>query len=224
MEEQVTPRQVGAMPPRLDGDTVKDRLNRLFEFFPNPDTGLPYTNEQAAARIAAMGAPIHRNTIAGARRGETEPSLKHARAIHGLFPAAPGDYLMVGTEADRKAIAAQDAQGQGQAKEAADVPVEAATEEDLRALARLFGAPEEVLTSDTDLGKDFDLELQSLIAQRRSGAHILAFAMRYDQEPDAEVKQQMIRQLEQAGRIGRRLLARRRATDSHETRDRDGDS
>jgi len=63
----VTPHQ-GGVPPRLDGDTVKDRLNRLFEFFPNPETGLPYTNEQAAARITAMGTAIHRNTIAGAPR------------------------------------------------------------------------------------------------------------------------------------------------------------
>lgn len=205
-------------PPRLNSDTVKDRLNRLFEFFPNPETGLPYTNEQAAARIAAMGTPIHRNTITNARRGETEPTLKHARAIHGLFPKAPGDYLMVGTEADRKAIAAQDA------AEAAEPQADAVTEEDLRAIARLFGAPEEVLTSDTDLGKDFDLELQELLAQRRSGAHFLAFAMRYDQEPDAEVKQEMIRQLEQAGRIGRRLLANRRHPAAHEGRDGDADS
>lgn len=214
----------GGLPPRLDGDTVKDRLNRLFEFFPNPDTGQPYTNEQAAARITAMGTYIHKNTIGGARRGETEPSLKHARGIHDLFPAAPGDYLMVGTEADRKAIAAQDAHEQGLTAEPAGPEAEAATEEDLRALARLFGAPEEVLTSDTDLGKDFDLELQSLLAQRRSGANILAFAMRYDQEPDAEVKQEMIRQLEQAGRIGRRLLADRRGSAAREARGGDVDS
>lgn len=214
----------GGQPPRLDGDTVKDRLNRLFEFFPNPDTGQRYTNEEAAARITAMGTYIHKNTIGGARRGETEPSLRHARGIHGLFPAAPGDYLMVGTEADRKAIAAQDAQDRSQSAEATEPQADAATEEDLRAIARLFGAPEEVLTSDTDLGKDFDLELQELLAQRRSGAHFLAFAMRYDQEPDAEVKQEMIRQLEQAGRIGRRLLANRRHPAADEGRDDDADS
>ena len=196
-------------PPRLDGDTVADRLNRLFRAFPDPETKQPYTNAKAARLITEMGTPIHENTVAGARRGDTEPSLKHTRAIVDLFPDIDPGYLMPGTRADKEAIAAQNA------------PPGAPTLDELRALARLFKAPEEVLTADTPYGREFDQEIQTFLAMRE--AQVQAFALRLRRESDEHVKQQMLDQLKQAGHLGRRLTRRRskdrRAPDGAEDSD-----
>jgi hypothetical protein len=212
------PSQPSGEPPRLNDDTVADRLNRLFEAFPDPETKQPYTNAKAARLITEMGTPIHENTIAGARRGTTEPSLRHARGIADLFPQAKPDYLMPGTRADKKAIAAQRAEERDLPEEAEaglddlDTP----TAEDLRALARLFKAPEEVLTRDTEFGKQFDEELQKFLAMR--DAQVQAFALRLRRESDENVKREMLAQLRRAGRVGRELARRRGEQDG------DGDS
>ena len=77
VDQQAAQHQV-AMPPRLDGDAVKDRLNRLFEFFPNPDAGL--NGGRARKTVAARTTRLTSNASESRWRLHTSSSLGKGRS------------------------------------------------------------------------------------------------------------------------------------------------
>ena len=81
--------QRGGSFPRLAA-----RLNALFEDYPNPATGKPWTNEEAAAAITAAGTPLSAPYLSQLRTGARQnPSARHMFALARLF-GVPTDYFI----------------------------------------------------------------------------------------------------------------------------------
>jgi transcriptional regulator with XRE-family HTH domain len=182
--------------PRLGGDTLKDRLNRLFEMFPNPATGRPWTNADAAAAITAAGTPISENTLANARRGDHEPTARRIGGIADHFGVDPG-YLYPGSVAEQRELRAAEDVGP--------------TEEELAGVARLFNLPPDIL-ADTAAGNELDAEIALLLAMRAAG--VVTQANRHESKPDPQLRRDIAAAL---------LSAARRRGQREPSADSDGD-
>lgn len=68
------------------GESLADRLNRLFELVHPPDRG-PYLNNEVAAELAKRGGPTVSGTyIWQLRKGERDnPTKRHLEALAGFF-------------------------------------------------------------------------------------------------------------------------------------------
>lgn len=157
---------------RLDGDTLADRINRLFEVFRNPKTGRPYSNAEVAAAITAAGTRVSERTLENARGNHHVPSASKIAGLADFFNVDAG-YMFAGSRADTRARLQQEAAAEGGPSEA-----------ELRAIARFFQSPEWFLqVHGGTLGEQADAELELFLAMR--DADVRAMALRYSRADPA---------------------------------------
>jgi transcriptional regulator with XRE-family HTH domain len=173
-------------PPRLKGDDLAARINRLFAAFPNPETGKPFTSAEAAEAISATGTPISKRTIENLRGKSSQhrPIAETLEGIADLFQVDVG-YLFPNSVADARL----------REKHEAEASTHAASDAELAAILRLFQEPERLglwFLQEGARGEALDAELELFVALRDSD--VRAVALRF-KNADASTKRSVARQL-----------------------------
>jgi transcriptional regulator with XRE-family HTH domain len=188
--------------PRLKGDDLAARINRLFAAFPNPETGKPFTSAEAAEAISAAGTSISKRTIENLRGKSSQhrPIAETLKGIADLFQVDVG-YLFPDSVADARLRELQEVKAS----------THAASDAELAAILRLFQEPEKLglwFLQEGARGEALDAELELFVALRDSD--VRAVALRF-KNADASTKRSIARQLG----VGTKSVERSRAGRDH---------
>jgi transcriptional regulator with XRE-family HTH domain len=172
--------------PRLKGDDLATRIERLCAASPNPSTGRPYTSAELAAAISAAGTTTSKRTIENARAKNSQhrPSANTLEGIANVFQVDVG-YLFPDSVSDTRIREQQEAEA------ASSQPSDA----ELAAILKLFQEPDRLglwFLQEGERGDQLDAELQVFAALRDSD--VRAVAMRF-KKADPSTKRSIARQL-----------------------------
>jgi len=172
--------------PRLKGDDLAARINRLFAAFPNPETGKPFTSAEAAEAISSAGTQVSKRTIENlrGRSSQHRPIAETLEGIADLFQVDVG-YLFPNSVADARLRELWEAEAK----------THAASDAELAAILRLFQKPERLglwFLQEGARGEALDAELELFVALRDSD--VRAVALRF-KDADASTKRSIARQL-----------------------------